>query len=323
MYSFILPNSRIRVNLLDTPGFDDTVRDDFTVLGEVAGYLDTIYRKGILLQGVIYLHNINEKRIRGSNVANFDMFRELCGKDFQSRVIILTTMWDKITKEDGTQCETNLLQNYLGSMINDGSQIKRFARNLGHAEALKIISSLVYGYNKGAPVQIQEELYRGLGLNQTGAAQVLHKDLLRQEQLWIQKLHALDQENKAAIARNDARIQGRLKVQRQKALHEQTKVQDRLENVEADNYHLRDQVEELIDDGSKKRDEIQSLINRITLFRRAWEQDHIRSPEELRKSRKVQSVFNWLKDNGNGKIFSFAGDLFKIGVTAFFSDYFK
>ena len=63
-YSFMLSDS-IQVHLLDTPGFDDTERDDFTVLGDVASYLYKTYRQGIQLRGIIYCHKIDDNRVRG------------------------------------------------------------------------------------------------------------------------------------------------------------------------------------------------------------------------------------------------------------------
>ena len=321
----MLHNS-IRVHLLDTPGFDDTVRDDFTVLGEVADYLDTTYRNGILLRGIIYLHKIDDNRVRGSSRANLEMLQELCGTDFQKRVIILTTMWDRVTSEKGRQCEIQLQNKHLGSMIENGSQIRRFSQYWGRVEALKIISQLVQEYSRDAPVQIQRELFGGLALKETGAGQVLYGDLLDQEEEWIQRLRVLDKNYKAAMARNDASNQRQveiLKIQRQEALDKQTQVQERLESIEANNHHLRHRFEELANEQDWKDDEIESLNHQVKQIRREWERRDIRSAAELRKSRMLQAELDRLKNSRSTKVFGFVGDIFKIGVTAACSKYFR
>lgn len=58
------------VTLVDTPGFDDTNRSDTDVLTEIANWMGSTYRHGMLLSGILYLHRITDKKITGSSMKN-------------------------------------------------------------------------------------------------------------------------------------------------------------------------------------------------------------------------------------------------------------
>lgn len=135
---------------------------------QVADYLKEAYRRNILLRGILYLQKIDDNRVRGSRRANLRMFQQLRGPQFQQRVIILTPMWDKMTQEEGSNYESELQTNFLGSLIQNGSQVMRFTRERPRLAATEILYRLIQGHDN-ASVQIQRELHRGMKLNQTGA----------------------------------------------------------------------------------------------------------------------------------------------------------
>ena len=63
--------------LIDTPGFDDTFRDDTQVLQEVANYLASIYRQDMKLSGIVYLHDITKNSTSHGGTANLTIFQAL------------------------------------------------------------------------------------------------------------------------------------------------------------------------------------------------------------------------------------------------------
>ena len=304
------------VHLLDTPGFDDTERDDFTVLREVADYLEKAYRSNILLRGIIYLHKIDDNRVRGSSRANLDMFQKLCGPEFQRRVIILTTMWDKVTSEEGFHYKSELETSFLGSMIQNGSQVLKFTRTWPRPEALKILSQLIQLHNNDS-VQIQRELYSGMKLNQTGAGQVLHEDLLRQEQQWIQKLSEVREDYSRAMKRNDEESAKALQSQKQKFLRSQREVQERLQNIEGYNNALQNEVEDLRDERDWNQKQVSGLVNEVKKLRRDWEEQGYISNIEYRKSRMLEDKIRQMESNRNGRIFDVLTEILKTGWSAF------
>src|SRR5947199_624043 len=61
-----------RFILVDTPGFNDTYRDENAILREIADWMTKTYASGKLLIGLVYLHPINNntnRRLGGHQLA--------------------------------------------------------------------------------------------------------------------------------------------------------------------------------------------------------------------------------------------------------------
>jgi hypothetical protein len=81
-----------KVALIDTPGFNNTLRSDKDVLESVSQFLGP----DILLSGLIYLQPVNVNRVQGSEIKILRLFEYICGKDAFSKVIIASTMWSEM-----------------------------------------------------------------------------------------------------------------------------------------------------------------------------------------------------------------------------------
>ncbi|KAI6033497.1 hypothetical protein PISMIDRAFT_687396 [Pisolithus microcarpus 441] len=81
---------------------------DFQVLGEIALWLTAIYDKNIELNGVLYFHPISDDIIIETVSRNYNIFKEMCGKDYFKNVIFVTTMWDEVSEEVGSEREQDL-----------------------------------------------------------------------------------------------------------------------------------------------------------------------------------------------------------------------
>jgi hypothetical protein len=61
-------------------------------------------------------------------------FRKLCGTDadadVSSRIILMTTMWDKIKPEVSGPRETEIMTKYWNEMLASGSHIVRFNKSV-------------------------------------------------------------------------------------------------------------------------------------------------------------------------------------------------
>jgi len=82
--------------LIDTPGFDDTDRDDSDILCDVALWFSESLKRGIRLSGILYLHRISDRRMTGSAKKNLLMFKKLCGNNALVNVTLATTMWGTV-----------------------------------------------------------------------------------------------------------------------------------------------------------------------------------------------------------------------------------
>ncbi|KAH8692286.1 P-loop containing nucleoside triphosphate hydrolase protein [Talaromyces proteolyticus] len=126
------------VYLIDTPGFDDTNRSDTEVLRELAHWLTTSYANDIKLTEIIYFHRISDVRMPGSAVRNILMFKKLCGEHALKHVVLATSMWDKVSEDEGVKREKDLVERpeWWGGMINKGSRMFRHRGDRASAERL-------------------------------------------------------------------------------------------------------------------------------------------------------------------------------------------
>ena len=117
--------------LLDTPGFGDTYRSNDDVVDEVLQWLASSYRAETHLNGVIYLHPINDIRMQGSARENLEMFRKLCGEDALKNVLFVSTFWDTVDEAQGVRNGEQLRSKdeFWGRMVKKGSKVRRYNRD--------------------------------------------------------------------------------------------------------------------------------------------------------------------------------------------------
>lgn len=100
--SFVLPATSLKagksVTLIDTPGFDDHSVKDVDILKRVADYLSKTFGDGKLLTGLIYVQAIHTTRAVHSERTRNRLMKKLLGTDAYKRVIIATTMWERLSQ---------------------------------------------------------------------------------------------------------------------------------------------------------------------------------------------------------------------------------
>ncbi|KKA23966.1 hypothetical protein T310_2007 [Rasamsonia emersonii CBS 393.64] len=126
------------VTLVDTPGFGDTERSEAEILQRIASWLMDRYEENTYLTGVIYLHRISDPRMTESSLRNLTMLRKLCGTRHLSHVILATTMWDKVSEEEGSRREAELVAEgkWWGDMQQRGAIVRRYDNTKKGATAL-------------------------------------------------------------------------------------------------------------------------------------------------------------------------------------------
>ncbi|KAJ5678494.1 P-loop containing nucleoside triphosphate hydrolase protein [Penicillium maclennaniae] len=176
----------INVYLIDTPGFDDTNRDDSDVLREIALWLSESIKSSVKLSGMFYLHRIADPRMQGTAKKNLLMFKRLCGENALKNVILVTTMWDKVKDSEGDARERELkeTEDFWGYMVRNGSRVERHFNN--QESAKQLVSKLLK--EKRIELTIQDEMVREKrDLNQTNAGRTLDNELASEREKW-QKL---------------------------------------------------------------------------------------------------------------------------------------
>ncbi|GJE95427.1 Ras-like GTPase domain-containing protein [Phanerochaete sordida] len=225
-----------RVTLIDTPGFDDTLKTDTEILKLIASYLANQYRENKKLSGVIYMHRISDFRVGGISRRNFGMFRSLCGDSTLANVVVVTNMWSEVSAEKGAAREHELATDgaLFKPVLDKGAAMARHANTLASAQA--ILGRLVA--NVPLPLQIQRELVEEhKALEQTAASEELKtqemREAQRRQEAELQRqreaAEAARRAQEAQKARELAEAQRQRAIQEAQAQAERERVQRELE----------------------------------------------------------------------------------------------
>jgi len=138
----------------------------------------------------------------GTPHRNLRMFSELCGDQGVKKVILVTTMWDKLARKSvGAQREHDLRLKYWRVMMEKGALVARF-RNTPQT-AWKIIDMIIQEPTTDA-LLLQEELVDlKLRLNETKAGMMLYSNL---QELLVEQQKTIGSLAEQARAQNDPAI---------------------------------------------------------------------------------------------------------------------
>jgi hypothetical protein len=229
--------------LVDTPGFDDTYRSDTQVLSEVADWLNRAYTQKILLSGIIYLHRILDVRMGGAAMKNLRMFNKLCGEDSLGSVVLATTFWGNVSKQEGETREAQLKArpDFWKSMIDRGSTVLRQDR--GATSAREIVQYLIRKRRPRA-LDIQKDMVdRHKTLDQTAAGQEVQAELARQRVEYETRMTEIRNEMRQAMALKDREHQDELKKYKAEMDAKLRRVEEDKKLIVSTQRELRDQIE--------------------------------------------------------------------------------
>jgi hypothetical protein len=242
---------------VDTPGFNDTHKSETEVLQDLASWLRGTYEKNTRLNGIIYLHSLVNVRMEGSALRNLKMFRQLCGKEPLKNVILATTFWSKVAKDDALRREEQLktTPEFWGDMIDRGSIIKRLANR---KSALEIVGLLIQ--KPQVTLQIQHELVEDQkSLVDTAAGQAVNEELIRIAQKHQQDLKRIKEEMQEALKERDDEMQQILEQQEQRLDREFDKVRQQQEQLR---YDRRAERRSIVSDYDSRLNEMRAEFER-------------------------------------------------------------
>ncbi|KAM7208147.1 P-loop containing nucleoside triphosphate hydrolase protein [Naviculisporaceae sp. PSN 640] len=178
-------NPNTTVNLIDTPGFDDTSRSNTEILRPIAECVATLQREGKPLLGIICLQRINDVRLSGSAVRTFEVLRRICGVDNYNRILLATTMWDDLDetrREDALVRETRLHEYWGGLFNNQSETILRRDSETEEEAGRRAVRALLDKHPRGAyhpPLLIQYEMVvKDKAVEETEAGRYIRGELM-------------------------------------------------------------------------------------------------------------------------------------------------
>jgi len=137
--NIIHPENGRSVVFVDTPGFDGPSMSDVQILSMIADFLRDTYKEKAKLATIIYLHKIDDNRMTGSLLKHLQTFANLCGQTTMPNVVIVTTMWGRVTEEEGARREAELKKEFWKDMVADGCKTERFENT--YDSAWRVIDS--------------------------------------------------------------------------------------------------------------------------------------------------------------------------------------
>ncbi|KAI0438339.1 P-loop containing nucleoside triphosphate hydrolase protein [Xylaria telfairii] len=203
------------VRFVDTPGFSDTNLSDGEVLQLIADYLAAAYKQDMKLSGIIYLHPISDTRMTHHATKNLQMFQKLTGEKNLGNVVLATSMWDRVTEEEGMARERELKDKFWKVPLAYGAKA---ARHEGTPESAQAIARTLMA-KKPFFVQLQKEMGRdNKALRDTAAGQQVMMELAKIKEEHKRELAEMEEmmrntatENKLVVEALKEHYQGRLK----------------------------------------------------------------------------------------------------------------
>jgi hypothetical protein len=190
--------------LIDTPGFDDSSKDNTRVLEEVVRTLNTFYAEDCLrIVGILYFQRISDVRMSGSSLKTLRIFEKMCGVDCFRKVIIVTTFWGFFQHDQrglGEEREQALRTDpaFFGTLLDGGATMKRYLDT--QSSARSIVDDLFY-YAESVVLSVQREMVDGRSLlSETAVGQLLADDLTTMREKYERALKNLEEDYEDAIA---------------------------------------------------------------------------------------------------------------------------
>ena len=180
------------------------------------------YEKEVKLTGILYLHRITDVRMSGTTFRNLRMLRKLCGADAASKVIFVTTMWDKTSTRIGEQDvqkhkerrqrerrEQELMDKYWQPMLELGARTDRFLQDMGYCALDTIKRLLDSSASEAKPTLLEQEVVeQNRAIVETEAGKALYSQM---QTLLSQHKTAITELQEAAKKTNNPKMLADLK----------------------------------------------------------------------------------------------------------------
>ena len=176
------------------------------------------------------MHRISDTRVGGTSKRNLRMFQKICGQKSFENVVIVTTMWDKVTLKEGEQREQELKSSddLFKPLIDGGAIMERYDGT--SKSACNIIRDLFRKNDTVARI-VHELIVEKKNLLDTEAGMELQTDLRNVLQKHQQDLQTLADEIMEAKQRSDKNTENEVAADRGKVLEDISKLHREFEKL--------------------------------------------------------------------------------------------
>ncbi|KAG8718280.1 hypothetical protein FRC09_012903 [Ceratobasidium sp. 395] len=252
------------IQLIDTPGFDDTNVSDTDILDRIGTFLKMSHNENQLLSGIIYMHRITDNRVGGVSRRNFKVFRELCGKDALKNVIITTNMWHDPPQESELAREQELQDSptFFQPVLAKGARMMRYVRLQGPESAYAIIRAIMQ--NVPRPTYLGEALANGIPLSETKPGKALNEELQKLIDKQKAEIQALRAEMEEALRKRDLESKQELEEERKQSQQRLDSLLGQMQALQTDLNGERTKREEQMKEFHQNRLDDRAELSRLT-----------------------------------------------------------
>jgi hypothetical protein len=180
------------VYLVDTPGFNDTVRSNGDIILEISKGLLAQKALGMKLMGIIYLHDITQYKWTGALKRQLKIVKLIAGQENFKHILLVTTKWgDGARKDEFEDRQAELEDDYWEDLVEKGARVLKFE---GTAESAKgIVSQLNVNVDVELALQHQMAMGPHVHLNDTEVGKYALREREKDERLYKNLMKSPDE----------------------------------------------------------------------------------------------------------------------------------
>ncbi|KAF9032360.1 hypothetical protein BJ165DRAFT_772845 [Panaeolus papilionaceus] len=214
--------------IVDTPGFADSKIPESKTMRLV---IDFVRERNININRIFYFDRITDSRMAGSKGKLLDLFSEMTGQSTGFCVTFITTMWDRIWKEEQLRKANTRLEEmqgiYFKEFVQDQARVMKFENT--HESAIYILDRQDFEDNHDIDFFSFERVAWGMvGMPDTNFAKSLHQNLLERKAALWQNLMMIENELTHELAHPHPQLRGVLLRQKEEMMIDIAVVEDEL-----------------------------------------------------------------------------------------------
>lgn len=220
------------------------------------------------------------------------MFKQLCGPDALKHVLLVTTMWDKVSEQEAIQREKELIDTpeFWGWMLSKGSSCHR---HYNTEDSARDIVQHIANHDVPIATDLQKQLVdEQRALDETSAGRELQNEILKEKEKWANERRHIVKNMKKAIRKHDRETEEAMREERDRCTL-------MIQKAEEDTKALRANMEKLLEQRDKRvalmEKQIKVLqakheieIKRFNEKQKQLEQEKVELEKEREREREAQ-----------------------------------
>ena len=191
------------------------------------------------------------------------MFQELCGDTTLENVVLVTSMWDEVSRDAGESRENKLSTNSFKSARDKGA---RMARHHNTERSARDIIRMIMG-NRPVVLQIQRELVdQRKEITRTAAGEIINRELnelIRQHEA---SLNRVQEEMVQALRKREEETRKDLEEQRRELEEEMRRIKENSEGMASryaeEKQKVKARMKEMEEEAKRERERAQAEFTR-------------------------------------------------------------